>query len=356
MRTSHFFARWLVIVLVIYGCSVEVNQSPIVNTQIAIGSPVPSKVPVAWANLNLTGKLVYIAADTTIAKVGIHSLDLETGERTTIFQVPQRGWVDAAAVSPDQQTLILSYSPPMEAPNGPQGTLYSMPMDGSGSPQMLFTRENDKDLYFQPTWSPDGKYIYLAHVYYQTEVIYEIMRMAYPDGKPEKLVDHAYWPRVSEDGTRLVYVGRESETGKNQLFFAHADGTDARQVPLNDLPVPDIIDTPMLSPDNQSIIFSSPVGIKVYSPNWFDKLLGVQVGLANGSLPSDWWSVPISGGTPRQLTNIQSQSLFGVFAPDNKYIASFSLDGIFVMHLDGSELTMVVNDVGGIPGTVDWIP
>jgi Tol biopolymer transport system component len=264
--------------------------------------------------------------------------------------------VDAAAVSPDQQTLILSYSPPMEAPNGPQGTLYSMPMDGSGSPQMLFTRENDKDLYFQPTWSPDGKYIYLAHVYYQTEVIYEIMRMAYPDGKPEKLVDHAYWPRVSEDGTRLVYVGRESETGKNQLFFAHADGTDARQVPLNDLPVPDIIDTPMLSPDNQSIIFSSPVGIKVYSPNWFDKLLGVQVGLANGSLPSDWWSVPISGGTPRQLTNIQSQSLFGVFAPDNKYIASFSPDGIFVMHLDGSELTMVVNDVGGIPGTVDWIP
>jgi Tol biopolymer transport system component len=112
----------------------------------------------------------------------------------------------------------------------------------------------------------------------------------------------------------------------------------------------------MFSPDNQSIIFSSPVGIKVYSPNWFDKLLGVQVALANGSLPSDWWSIPMSGGTPRQLTHLQSQSLFGTISPDNKYIASYSPNGIFVMKPDGTEITIVVNDVGGIPGTVDWIP
>jgi Tol biopolymer transport system component len=349
----HFLAGWLAFVLALSSCSIEVNQSP------AAASPVAAhetpKLPVTWASLNLTGKLIYIAANNTTARVSIQSLNLETGDLVTIFQVPQRAWVEAAAVSPDLQTLILSYSPPMETPYGGQTSLYRLSVDGSEPPQLLIVPQTQDDLYSQPTWSPDGKYVYFVHTYYQSTVVYEIMRIAYPDGKPEKLIDQAYWPRISDDGSLLVYVSLEPESGKNELFFADADGTDAHQVPLNDLPVPFIIDVPMFSPDNQSIIFSSPLGLKAYAPTWIDKLLGTQVALANGSLPSDWWSVPITGGTPNQLTNLQSLSLFGTFSPDKKHIASYSLNGIFVMNPDGTELTMVVNDVGGIPGTVSWI-
>jgi Tol biopolymer transport system component len=361
MLKIHFFVWWLASAWAISGCSVQVNQppvaiSPIASTQNPNGSPAPAKIPVTWANLNVTGKLVYNAANDTTARVSVQSLDLETGDLVTIFQVPQNGWVDTVAVSPDHNTLILSYSPPMELPYGGQGSLYHMPLDGSEPPQLLVTPPTDQDVYSQPTWSPDGKYIYLAHINYESVTTYEIMRMAYPDGNPETLVDHAYWPRVSDDGTQLVYVALEPETGKNQLAFANADGTDPHQVSLNGLPVPYIIDTPMFSPDNQSIFFSSPLGLKASAPNWFDRLLNVQVAHANGSLPSDWWSVPISGGTPTQLTNIQSLSLFGTFSPDKKYIASYSLNGIFVMKPDGTELTIVFNDVGGIPGTVSWVP
>jgi Tol biopolymer transport system component len=152
-------------------------------------------------------------------------------------------------------------------------------------------------------------------------------------------------------------VALDPQNGKNKLTFANADGTDPHQVPLRNLPVPDIIDAPMFSPDNQSIIFSSPLGRKASVPalRWLDKLLGVQSVLANGSLPSDWWSVSISGGIPTRLTNILSYSLFGTFSPDRKHIASYRLNGIFIMNPDGTELTIVVNDVGGIPGTVNWI-
>ncbi len=122
MLKIQFFTCWLVLALTISGCSIEVNQtpvasSPIASTQKANGT---SKIAITWANLNLTGKLVYIAANNTTAKVGIQSLDLETGDLVTIFQVPQRGWSDAAAVSPDHKTLILTYSPPMEALYGGQ--------------------------------------------------------------------------------------------------------------------------------------------------------------------------------------------------------------------------------------------
>lgn len=350
----------LLAVFVLYSCSISINQSPSASpTSLPDGQSSPSsanKLPVSWSSLNLSGKLVYIAANSTTSRVGVHSLDLDTGDILTIFQLPQGAFVEAAAVSPDLRTLILSYSPPIDAPYGGQTSLYRMPLDGSKPPQLLIVPQKENELYSQPAWSPDGKYVYFVYIYYETTVTYEIMRMAYPDGKPEKLIDQALWPRVSDDGSLLVYVAREPSSGENALFFAHADGTDARQVTLNDLPVPFIIDTPMFAQDNESIIFSSPLGLKAAAPSWMDRLLGVQVALANGSLPSDWWSVPITGGRPNQLTNLQTYSLYGMFSPDKKHIASYSLNGIFVMNPDGTEVTMVVQDVGGIPGTVDWIP
>lgn len=363
MRKIYFFAWRLVFALAISGCSVEVSQppvavSPIANTQNPNESPAPAQIPITWSNLDLTGKLVFNAANSTTARVSIQSLDFKKGNLVTIFQVPQRGWVDAVAVSPDHKTLLLSYSPPMEAAYGGQGSIYSMPLDGSQPPQLLVTPEDTEDLYSQPVWSPDGKYVYFAHINYQSTQSYEIMRMAYPDGKPEKLIDHAYWPRVSDDNTLLVYVALEPKSGINHLSFANVDGTDPHEVPVNDLPVPYVIDAPMFSPGNQSILFSSPLGIKASAPapRWFDQLLGIQVALADGTLPSDWWSIPITGGTPKQITNVLSLALYGVFSPDKKFIASYSTDGIFVMRPDGTELTIIVNDVGGIPGTVSWIP
>jgi Tol biopolymer transport system component len=363
MFRTHFLAGCLVFSLTISGCSVEVNQpsvalSPIASTQNPNESPAPAQIPITWSNLNLTGKLVYNAANNVTARVSVQSLDFENGKLVTIFQVPQRGWVDAVAVSPDHKTLLLSYSPPMEAAYGGQGSIYSMPLDGSQPPQLLVTPGDTQDVYSQPVWSPDGKYVYFAHINYQSTQSYEIMRMAYPDGKPEKLIDHAYWPRVSDDNTLLVYVALEPKSGINQLSYARLDGTDPHQVPVNDLPIPYVIDAPMFSPDNQSILFSSPLGIKASAPapRWFDQLSGVQVALADGTLPSDWWSIPITGGTPKQITNVLSLALYGMFSPDKKFIASYSTDGIFVMKPDGTELTIIVKDVGGIPGTVSWTP
>src|SRR6185295_9379114 len=132
MHKFHFFRLGLVLAWSIAGCSVEVNQSPVVvspiaSTQNPNESPAPAKVPVSWASLNLTGKLVFVAANNATNKVTVQSLNLENGDLVTIFQVPLRGWVDGVAVAPDHQTLILSFSPPMESAYGGQASLYSMP-------------------------------------------------------------------------------------------------------------------------------------------------------------------------------------------------------------------------------------
>jgi hypothetical protein len=81
--------------------------------------------------------------------------------------------------------------------------------------------------------------------------------------------------------------------------------------------------------------------------------MGVQIVKAH-SVPSDWWSVPLSGGAPTRLTQIQSTNLYANMAPDHHHLVSFDMDGLFVMELDGSNLTSLFPDPGG--STVNWLP
>ena len=235
-----------------------------------------------------------------------------------------------------------------------------MPMDGSKPPQLLFSPPTPEDHYVQAEWSPDGKYIYYAHYNRndpfdaQLNPAYDIFRMSYPDGQSEKIVDHGFWPRISFDGTKLVYVSIEPISGLNELFIANADGSNPQRIGLSGSGVPEVIDAPIFSPDGQSILFSAPPPTQAYQPNWFEKLIGIQVAKAH-NVPSDWWSVPITGGVPTRLTQIQTINLFASISPDKKHIASLSGEGLFVMDWNGSNLTRLLLDPG-VLGTVTWIP
>jgi Tol biopolymer transport system component len=233
-----------------------------------------------------------------------------------------------------------------------------MPLDATQPPQPLFAAPTPDDHYTQVEWSPDGKYIYFVHYNHnqsggQLDEVYEIFRMTYPNGTPVKILD-ALWPRPSSDSSKLVYVTLDPASGKNELFLANTDGSNSQRVLLSGPSTFEIIDAPIFAPDGQSILFSAPVPSQSDQPNWFERLVGIQVAEAH-NVPSDWWSVPIAGGTPTQLTNIQTINLFASVSPDKKRIVSVSGEGLFVMDLDGSNLTRLISDPG-IHGTVSWIP
>lgn len=354
-----FFLICIVVTLAQYGCTMEINPTPafpIEETANVTLDLSTNRIPVTWSNLNLTGRLVYNAVDSTLATYNIQALDVMTGELHTVVQFQRQSWSDAVVVSPDHKTMVVAYTPPAQIPYGGQESLYRLYPEESEPLKLLVVPPTSADTYSQPAWSPDGKIIYMTHNNYKTMLRTEILRMTYPNGKPEKVIENAFWPRPSLDGKHLVYVALDPQTGKNQLSLANANGSDAHPVLVSGLPVPAVIDTPMISPDKQSILFSSPDQPSSVEPNWIDRFLGVQVAFADGTLPSDWWSVPISGGVAKQITRIQALALYGVYSPDRQFIASFSSGGIFVMKPDGTEVTMVVNDIGGITGTVSWIP
>lgn len=359
----------LVCALIVSSCSVEIDQAISITSTPTVENPpatstaslFPStQIPVTWAQLNLTGKLVYASStrDGDISMADIQILDLTTGNIARIFNMPG-AWIYYTTISPDAKWVAMSYAPPMQSDATSNRTLYIMPLDATEPPQPLFAAPTPDDHYTQVEWSPDGKYIYFVHYNHnQSEgrfyEVYEIFRMTYPDGTPEKILDHALWPRLSSDSSKIVYVTLDPDSGKNELFLANPDGSNSQKVPLSGPSTFEIIDAPIFAPDGHSILFSAPVPIQSYQPNWFEKLMGIRVAQAH-SIASDWWSVPITGGIPTQLTNIQTIGLFASISPDKKRIASVSGEGLFVMDLDGSNLTQLISDPG-VHGTVSWIP
>jgi len=380
MTKSHALFWFPVIALLLSSCSIEVEQ-PTVATPAptfessptplppAESSPqtnivTPIDIPVTWADLNLTGRLVYIngTMEDERSSLQIQVLDLATGELRTIFDAPKYSWIYYLTVSPDNRQVLMSYSPP-PGNELPHRELYSMPLDGSQPPQLLFTPPTKDDDYIEVEWSPDGKYIYFTHVNYEIPLepgqiypLYQIYRMTFPDGQPEKIAEKAYWPRLSPDSSQIAYVSVDLFAGGNKLFVADADGGNAHEIVITGPRIPDIKDAPIFSADGQSLLFSADIPVQSYRPNWFEKLTRVRVAKAHGNVPSDWWSVPVTGGEITRLTKIQSLGLFASRSPDNEYIASYSLNGIFVMRPDGSELTMLIPNPRSVPGTVSWIP
>jgi Tol biopolymer transport system component len=370
---------FLVLVLAFSGCSSPTGQPPTATPTTPPDEypffptavpPDSAKIPVTWAGLNLSGKLVYslgaVDKDNNYI-VQIQALDLLTGAVTVVYTAPLNAWIYYISLSPDGTQVVMSYSPPPgENPDVVQA-LYIMPMDGSRPPELLFTPPTPADQYTQAEWSPDGKYIYYTHVNHQVpddpnrvSALSTIFRIAYPmtgGAQEQRIAVGAAWPRLSPDSARLVYVAVDPLSDKHQIMIADSEGGNAREVVLSGPYIPETIDAPVFSADGQSILFSglAPETGESYQPNWVEKLMGIRVAKANGE-PSDWWSVAISGGEIVRLTNIRHRGLYADLSPDNQYIASFSKDNIFVMKPDGSDLTILVSGLNGFAGTLNWIP
>lgn len=352
----------VILIIVLTSCTINVNGS-------SSDSPetIPGSGPIETGSGSLTGRLLYtvffydtVSAQNDTPTTQIKVLDLATGDNQVIFNVTGNAWIYSLAVSPDGGELLISYTPPYEQGDEVHTSIFTAPLGQPESMQILFDPPKPSDRYTQAGWSLDGNSIYYVRSNYweraEDEIFphYKIFRMAYPDGESEEIIDQGFWPRLSPDGSKLVYVALDAVSGDNKLMISHSDGSNPQEISLTGLPSNKIYDTPVFTPDGQSILFSAPVAVQSYKPNVLDTLFGVDLVEAH-SVPSDWWSVSVSGGPVKRLTHLQTIKLIGSMSPDGQHIASLSSDGIFVMDLDGSNLTSVLSDTQA-SGTLIWIP
>ncbi|MEZ4511487.1 MAG: hypothetical protein R3C62_06410 [Chloroflexota bacterium] len=298
-----------------------------------------SEQPATSNGDGLTGQLVYI--DLSDGQQRIVAYDLATEERKPLFTVSEGGWLAQTAVSPDGSQLVLSYAPPPGS--GTQfanSNLYLMLADGDTEPRPVTTLTEITEIYFNPTWSPDSRYLYYAHNVPNPDDIFQFVtyveRRDIVTGEVEQLVANAFWPRLSPSGKQLAYVAIDPETKQRSLWVADERGENGRL-----LTTPDQfedVDAPLFSPDEQWLYFSA-VEAGVAQRRWWEVALGIKVALAH-DVPSDWWRLPLAGGKPERVTTIAGIGMFGVI--NGRYFAFSSTAGLYLMSLDDPTPTLLL--------------
>jgi Tol biopolymer transport system component len=317
--------------------------------------PVSETMP-SVTQYGLTGRLVLIRFNQSGNR--LIELNLQSGEIRTLFQAPENSWLAEAVVSPDEQQILLTYAPP--PPDGESqfgySDLYLLPYDGSSQPQAFLTRTDPDESFFFPTWAPDGKSAYFTHLYVvdpnsQVRAYQNDIERASLNGETSALIDHALWPAISPDGSRLAYLYADPVTLGNDLYLADPDG--GGQVPVLQPGFNPPVDAHLFTLDGSQLIFSMVNPQLPPASSWLERLFGVEVASAH-SVPSDWYRVPTGGGLPERLTGLGDLYLNGDLSPDGSQMAFISASGLYVMNIDGSDLTMLSSEV--FVGTVSWVP
>jgi Tol biopolymer transport system component len=304
----------------------------------------------------LTGRLVLIEWRPNGNR--LIELNLISGEIKALFQAPENSWLSEAVVPPDEQRILLAYAPPPPGGETQFGytDLYLLPYDGSSQPQPFLTRSNPEESYFFSTWAVDGQSVYFTHLYqsdpnspiltYQNDV-----EKATLQGETETVIEHALWPAISPDGSRLSYLYADPVTFGNDLYLANPDGTG--QLPVLQPGANPPVDAHLFTTDGSQLIFSMVNFQPAPASSWLEILFGVENASAH-NVPSDWYHAPLSGGLPERLTYLDDVNLNGDLSPDGGRFAFIAASGLYVMNVDGSNLIQLSNDV--MIGTVNWIP
>lgn len=282
--------------------------------------------------------------------------DLAAASTQPLFEVPENGWLSHMAASPDGSQIALTYAPSPGEDEIQFGysSLYLLLADGRSEPRLLIERTAENEVFFNPTWSPDGQQLYYSHVVPLDEAAFtfttSLERLDLASGEVTTLVENGIWPRVSPDGRSLAYVLIDQESLAAELILAESDGSNPTVLVSRDRFV--TLDAPFFSSDGAWLYFSA-VAEQTSSASWWERLLGIEVAAAH-NLPSRWWRIPVTGGEPEPLTEEARVGQYGSLSPDGRSIAFSTQSGIYLMQPDGSEVRLLLEQPAA--DSLSWTP
>jgi hypothetical protein len=321
--------------------------------------PGPSEsVPRYWEDLGPEGRIVFVEAGRRIRE-----LDLEAGILRTLMEGPEGSWTTGLSASPAGEAYVVSYTPPPDRDGRPvsypglyelSGACLATETGCSADVLRPLLEAPDADeVFFDGRWASDGNAVYFSSYGRDpvTDVyVYRVELLHLRDGRREAILKDAVWMRPSRDGSQLVYVSAGEGDSAQALMVSGPNGEDPAEV-FTSAGLP-YIDSPMFSAGGDRVIFSA-VGTSPAAYPWWEKLAGVVVAEAH-AVPSDWWSINLSGGMPTRLTQFQLTGLTGDISPDGGYLAFGSSSAVYIIRLSDLGGTLALNTWAG--GGLAWLP
>lgn len=175
-----------------------------------------------------TGSLFYILQEPR--RQALMRFNFADGSSQSLFEVPENAWLSHMAAVPDGSQIALAYAP-SPGENEIQfgfSSFYLLLADGRSQPRLLLERNVDNEVYFNPTWSPDGQQIYYSHVTPKDDDAFAfamtLEQVDVTSGEAQAIAEDGIWPRLSPDGHTVAF---SSQSG---IFLMQPDGSNLQQL------------------------------------------------------------------------------------------------------------------------------
>lgn len=328
---------------VLAGCSGGTGATPVTprSTSPGAGTDQP-KGGNATGVPALTGKLLETSQSTLELISG--------GKQTAVARASSaRAYLEYPAFAPDGQRMVYVLAMPPSAGQGKDwgSDIYLANIDGSNA-KVLLKHDAPGATLDSPSFTPDGDSLIFAY----TRALYDargrltgltqrIERLALATGTRTTVLDHAFQPAVSWDGSQLVYL--QQDPGQPAaLAIANIDGSQPHRFSAQQLPFQSLY-APHFSPDGRQVVFAAagnPFGDRQVSPVVLSRRSGILATLPEWLRPAaaeadgvawDVWTIQTDGMELRRLTALQEDLPFPLWLADGKTILFLGARGLYTI-------------------------
>jgi Tol biopolymer transport system component len=350
--------------------AVALSQAPLVPTAVAgPATPAGGAGAAATKPAAAEGRIVMVRDDSLIVA--------ETGQSRTIFKAPAGGQIKDPVFAPDGKSIAYAYAPPRPAPKSGapiveqllSSDVMVIDVDGS-NPRPAAQHDGPGQILETPSWSSDGKavlYSFYAHTYKGEELVSETLEVRRREigasAPPATVAPNASNPTMSRDGKWIAFIGEDANEGQSLQVLAAGGGQPNTLVKADRFAA---LLAPRFSPDGQTIAFSaatipggpgSPGAPGAPAPkasgplDLLRQLVQPSTAYAHG-LPWEIWTVPTSGGTLRQLTQINEDTPYSAWSSDAAHILVYGAGGLYLIDVKAAVTQTISSD--GSHGGMDW--